>query len=130
MPDSEGLIRGFWDISNDPKRTNVNILPSKDVFVQKVDGDHIVAINIPRADRSDKPVYADGNPLCTYRYNVKGDYRCTREEFCAMERDASVKARAVEKKMPPFKQFKRRHLFHSIKQFFSMPRRGTHSSAP
>ena len=115
MPDPEGLIREFCDIVNGSKRTSVNILPSKGVSVQEVDGDHIVSINVPRVDRSDKPVYADDNPLCTYRHNGKGDYRCTREEYRAMERDASVKARAVEKKMPPFKQFKRRHLFHSIK---------------
>ena len=72
LPDPEGLIREFWDIVNDPKRTSVNILSSKDVFVQDVDGDHIVVINVPRADRSDKPVYVDGNPLCTYRRSGEG----------------------------------------------------------
>ena len=67
------------------------MLSSKDVFVQEVDGDHIVVINVPRAERSYKPAYVEGNPLCTYRRNGEGDYRCTKEEYQAMVRDASVK---------------------------------------
>lgn len=91
LPDPEKLIREFWEIVNNPEKTSVNILSYKDVFVQEVDGDHIVVINVPRAERTYKPVYVDGNPLCTYRRNGEGDYRCTKEEFQAMVRDASVK---------------------------------------
>ena len=91
LPDPDRLIKEFWDIVNNPNKTSVNVLSSKDVFVQEVDGDHIVIINVPRAERSYKPVYVDGNPLCTYRRNGEGDYRCTKEEYQAMVRDASVK---------------------------------------
>ena len=91
LPAPEKLIKEFWDIVNNPNKTSVNVLSSKDVFVQEVDGDHIVVINVPRAERSYKPVYVDGNPLNTYRRNGEGDYRCTREEYQAMVRDASVK---------------------------------------
>ena len=90
LPDPEKLIKEFWDIVNNPNKTSVNVLSSKDVFVQEVDGDHIVVINVPRAERSYKPVYVDGNPLCTYRRNGEGDYRCTKEEYQAMVRDAAV----------------------------------------
>ena len=91
LPDPEKLIKEFWDILNNPNKTSVNVLSAKDVFVQEVDGDRIVVINVPRAERSYKPVYVDGNPLCTYRRNGEGDYRCTKEEYQAMVRDASVK---------------------------------------
>ena len=91
LPDPDRLIKEFWDIVNNPNKTSVNVLSSKDVFVQEVDGDHIVVIRVPRAERSYKPVYVDGNPLCTYRRNGEGDYRCTKEECQAMVRDASVK---------------------------------------
>ncbi len=91
LPDPERLIKEFWDIVNNPNKTSVNVLSSKDVFVQEVDGNHIVVINVPRAERSYKPVYVDGNPLCTYRRNGEGDYRCTKEEYQAMVRDAAVK---------------------------------------
>lgn len=91
LPDPGRLIREFWEIVNNPARTSVNVLSSRDVFVQEVEGNHIVVIQVPRAERSCKPVYVEGNPLCTYRRNGEGDYRCTKEEFQAMVRDASVK---------------------------------------
>ncbi len=91
LPDPDRLIKEFWDIVNNPNKTSVNVLSSKDVFVQEVDGNHIVVIHVPRAERSYKPVYVDGNPLCTYRRNGEGDYRCTKEEYQAMVRDAAVK---------------------------------------
>lgn len=91
LPDPDRLIREFWDIVNNPNKTSVNILSARDVFAQEVDGAHIVVIRVPRAERSYKPVYVDGNPLCTYRRNGEGDYRCTREEYQAMVRDASVR---------------------------------------
>lgn len=91
LPDPDKLIKEFWNIVNNPNKTSVNVLSSKDVFVQEVDGKHIVVINVPRAERSYRPVYVDGNPLCTYRRNGEGDYRCTKEEYQAMVRDASVR---------------------------------------
>lgn len=91
LPDPQGLIKEFWDIVNDPARTSVNILSGRDVYVQEVEGKHIVVIDVPRAKRAYKPVYVDGNPLCTYRRNGEGDYKCTKEEYQAMVRDASVK---------------------------------------
>ena len=91
LPDPDKLIKEFWNIANNPNKTSVNVLSSKDVFVQEIEGNHIVVINVPRAERSYRPVYVDGNPLCTYRRNGEGDYRCTKEEYQAMVRDASVK---------------------------------------
>ena len=54
LPDPDRLIKEFWDIVNNPNKTSVNVLSSKDVFVQEVDGNHIVVINVPRAERSYK----------------------------------------------------------------------------
>lgn len=91
LPDPDKLIKEFWNNVNNPNKTSVNLLSSKDVFVQEVDGNHIVVINVPRAERSYRPVYLHGNPLSTYRRNGEGDYKCTKEEYQAMVRDASVK---------------------------------------
>lgn len=61
-------------------------------MIHEVDGKKIISIEIPRAGRSDKPVYIDGNPLTgSYRRNGEGDYKCTKDEVQAMTRDASIK---------------------------------------
>ena len=92
LPDPEKLIKDFWDIVNNANKVSANILSDKDVTIENIDGKHIVAIRVPRAQRSDKPVYIDGNPLSgSYRRNGEGDYKCTKEEVQAMMRDAAIK---------------------------------------
>ena len=59
LPAPEKLIKEFWYMVNNPKKVSVNILSSKDVFVQDADGHRIVVINVPRAD--------PGLPSCIYR---------------------------------------------------------------
>ena len=91
LPDPDRLIKEFWDTVNNLSKVSINLLSNKDVYPLTVDGKRIVVINVPRADRGFRPVYIDGNPLNTYRRNGEGDYKCTKEEYQAMVRDASVK---------------------------------------
>ncbi len=90
LPDPYQLKQEFWQAVNDPKKVSVNILSSNDVQIQKVNGDNILVINVPRADRSYRPVYIEGNPLNCYRRSGEGDYKCTKEEYQTMIRDASA----------------------------------------
>lgn len=91
LPDPDKLVKEFWKLVKNPNKASVNVLSAKDVVIENINGDHIIVIHIPRADRSSKPVYVDGNPLNTYRRNGEGDYKCTDEELHAMYRDASIK---------------------------------------
>jgi len=92
LPDPEGLVREFWDLVNDPKKASVNILTKKHVRIEEVNGDHIIVIEVPRAQRYYRPVYVDDNPVSgAYRRNGEGDYHCTEEELRAMYRDADRK---------------------------------------
>lgn len=91
LPDPERLVEEFWAILNNPKKVSVNILTASHVQIETVDGDHIIVITVPRAQRYDKPVYIDGNPLTgSYRRSGEGDYRCSREEVRGMLRDSAV----------------------------------------
>ncbi len=92
LPDPGSLICEFWRIINDPLKVSVNILAEKDVHVEEVNGDRIIVIKVPRADRADKPVYVDNDIRNTYRRSGEGDYRCTYEEYQAMVRDAAIQS--------------------------------------
>ena len=93
LPDPIYLIEEFWKIINNPKKVSLNILTEKDVQTESVDGKTIIVIRVPRAERPDKPIYIDGNPLSgTYRRNGEGDYRCTKDEVQAMLRDAASRS--------------------------------------
>ena len=90
LPDPEAMIEEFWSMVNNARKASVNVLAAKDVVVERVNGKRIIVISVPRADRSNKPVYIDGDPRNSYRRNGEGDYKCTDEELRAMRRDASA----------------------------------------
>ena len=93
LPDPGRLIEEFWDLINRPEKASANILSDQNVSVETVEGCQIIAITVPQAQRCDRPVFVDGNPLTgTYRRNGEGDYRCTREEVESMLRDAVRKS--------------------------------------
>ena len=92
LPDPEGMVREFWNAINNPSKASINILTDRNVQIVEIEGNRIIEITVPRAERGVKPVYIDGNPLTgSYRRNGEGDYRCTREEVQAMLRDAATK---------------------------------------
>ena len=93
LPDPQKLIQKFWKQLNDKRRVNVNILTKNNVRVERVEGKRIVVIEVPRAHRTDKPVYIENDMYHgTYRRGGEGDYRCTPEEIAAMRRDAAARS--------------------------------------
>ena len=94
--DPQWLIDDFLTILNDPAQVSVNILTEDDIQIHQVDGKHIIAITVPRADARCRPVYVGGDVVRgTYRRSGEGDYRCTPEEIEAMlaERERLCTAR-------------------------------------
>ena len=91
LNNAERIINDFWNTINNQSKVNLNILSSEDVAIVTVDNKELVVISVPRAQRADKPIYINGNPLTgTYRRNGSdGDYKCSQEEVKAMLRDAS-----------------------------------------
>lgn len=86
--DPQWLIEDFWTILRDPRKVSVNILAEEHVQVHEVDGKQIIAIAVPQADASQRPVYIDNDLYRgSYRRSGEGDYRCTTEEIDAMLRE-------------------------------------------
>ena len=92
LPDPVRSLKEFWDIINNAQKVSVNLLSDKDVTIENANGKDIIVIRVPRAARTEKPVYINGNPFTgSYRRNGEGDYKCSREQVQAMVRDAAVK---------------------------------------
>ena len=63
LPDPDQLAADFWNTLSAPGTVNVNILSHHDVQVVESGGNRIVVIQIPRADRHDRPVYMGRDPF-------------------------------------------------------------------
>jgi predicted HTH transcriptional regulator len=88
LPNPEKLVTEFWNTINNQQKVSVNILTDKQVKIVEADGHRLVQIEVPRADRRDKPVYDGSNPFTgSYRRNNEGDYHCTKDEVRNMMRD-------------------------------------------
>lgn len=86
----EKMCKDFWDSIHNKITVNVNILKDDDVKICMVGGVPIIAITVPAASRTQKPVYVGKDMFeGTYRRDFEGDYRCSRKEVLAMLRDQS-----------------------------------------
>lgn len=85
--------KDFWSTLNDRNKISKNILLNHHVQVIEVEDKKILKIDIPAADRHDKPVYIGTDPMKgTYKRDYEGDFLCTEEAVRAMfadQRDVS-----------------------------------------
>ena len=89
VSDAEKLIKSFWDTVNSDKVSR-NILVEKDVECVDLEGNNVIAIHVPMANYSFRPVYINKNLLGgSFKRNYEGDYHCTDEEVKSMLRDAN-----------------------------------------
>ena len=79
--DPRELIDEFWVILRNPDLVSVNLLKEEDVQVIRDEGKCIVAIFVPEAEPSQKPVYLLNDPWRhSYRRCGEADMRCSAEE--------------------------------------------------
>lgn len=91
LKDAVKMEKDFWNKVNNRQTISVNLLTNKMVRIESVDGKDILVIEVPRAERTMKPVYKGQEPKNgTYRRNGEGDYFCSLEEVSAMYRDAAL----------------------------------------
>jgi len=92
LPDPDRLLTDFWNTVNNPKKVSLSIMLNKHVRIETINGNKIIVIEVPRADRTLKPIYLNDNPFTgTYRRNGEGDYRCTKDIVVAMIRDNGIR---------------------------------------
>lgn len=89
----DNIIKDLWDNLNNPKKVSSNILNNSLIIIREIDNKKIILINVPKAERKERPVYIGENPFNeskhagTYRRNYSGDYKCSNEEIKRMIAD-------------------------------------------
>lgn len=80
------ILKDLFDTANNPGKVSVNLLSNESAQTLVIEGHTIIAVEIPRASRRQRPVYLDGNPLgghC-YRRLHEGDQRMSDEDVKLM----------------------------------------------
>ena len=89
VADADKMLKTFWDTINSDKVSR-NILFDDDVECIEHEGKTLIAIHVPMANYTMRPVYINKNLLSgSFKRNYEGDYHCTDEEVRSMLRDAN-----------------------------------------
>ena len=89
VADADKMLKTFWDTINSDKVSR-NILFDHDVECIEHEGKTLIAIHVPMANYTMRPVYINKNLLSgSFKRNYEGDYHCTDEEVRSMLRDAN-----------------------------------------
>jgi predicted HTH transcriptional regulator len=74
------VLKPLWDGLNNRQRVSANLLTNAMVEVIEVQNKQVIRVQVPRAKRTQRPIYIGQNPLTgTYRRNYEGDYLCDEE---------------------------------------------------
>lgn len=75
----------FWNNVNNKQNISINLLRDEDVKSGTYQGKNLLLFDIPRADRTQRPVHRTPNPIGnTFKRNHEGDYKCTEIEVKRM----------------------------------------------
>ena len=80
----------LWNGLNNKSICSTNILKDGDVQDGEYNGSHVLVINVPRAQRTQIPIYIKNNPDNVFKRNHEGDYQCTPDNVRRMYADADV----------------------------------------
>ena len=88
LPDAEKTVSDIWNAVNNAEKISANVLFNESVYPVEVDGKQLVVVEVPRAERTVRPVYVGADVFKgSYRRNGEGDYHCSRETVEGMIRD-------------------------------------------
>lgn len=87
---TNNILKDFWNTINNKVKISSNILTDKDINILDINDVEIIVIRVPRANRREKPIYINNNPMTgTFKRNYDGDYCCTKKEIIDMMAEAS-----------------------------------------
>ncbi len=94
IENTNNILKDFWNTINNKEKVSSNILDDDDINVADIENKRIIIISVPRANRRNKPIYINNNPITgTYKRFHEGDFRCAEHEVKAMITESNEKTK-------------------------------------
>ena len=94
--------KDLWNGLNNRSTCSANILKDSDVQEGEYNGSYVLVINVPRAPRTQIPIYIKNNPDNVFKRNHEGDYKCTPDNIRRMYADADIEHPRDGRILPEF----------------------------
>ena len=90
IPNPQKVVDQLFSTLNNKTKVNKNLLKNEDVEIIPVENSFLIKISIPRAEREQRPIYLNNNPIeNTYIRNASGDHLISEDDVRLMIREAS-----------------------------------------
>lgn len=84
LADVEKIKADLWNAANTPDKVSANVLFNESVYSVEIDGKKLVIVEVPRAERVDRPVFVGADVFKgTYRRNGAIVRRSSRGPFAS-----------------------------------------------
>lgn len=94
IENSNNILKDFWNTINNKEKVSNNILDDDDIKMSDIENKKIIIISVPRANRRNKPIYINNNPITgTYKRFHEGDFKCAEYEVKAMITESNEKTK-------------------------------------
>ena len=94
IENTNNILKDFWNTINNKEKVSSNILDDDDIKVADIENKKIIIISVPRANRRNKPIYINNNPITgTYKRFHEGDFKCAEYEVKAMITESNEKTK-------------------------------------
>ncbi len=88
------ILKDFWNTINNKEKVSCNILTDDNINVLEIENKKIIIIEVPKANRRNKPIYINNNPIIgTYKRFHEGDFKCAEYEVKAMISESNEKTK-------------------------------------
>ena len=88
------ILKDFWNTINNKEKISCNIINDYNIEKTKIEEETIIIINVPSANRQNKPVYINNNPITgTFKRYHEGDYKCSKDEIRVMFGESTEKSK-------------------------------------
>ncbi len=88
LKNPQQALKTCWDTVNNRGKVSANLLAPEGVRLAEIGGRQVLVIQVPRANRRQRPVFVGQNPLeGTFRRFHDGDYKCHEGETRRMLAD-------------------------------------------
>ncbi len=89
IANADKMVKDIWNTLNNRQKISANILLEHHVYATEYERLDYVVIEVPRADRRDKPIYVGTDMFSgSFKRNHEGDYHCTKDDVRSMIRDS------------------------------------------
>lgn len=88
------ILKDFWNTINNKEKVSQNVINDDNIDILEIENKKIIVIEILKANRRNKPIYINNNPMTgTYKRFHEGDFKCSEYEIKTMISESNEKTK-------------------------------------